>query len=111
MTRFLTVPQAADRVGRSPRTIGRWVVGGLRVQAGYVREDELLEMDRLMRERRGRPRKPIEPQRQHAGEMMELLEMVAAAVESAGRELRAAEEAVRRYRDRGGASIEGVFRT
>lgn len=56
MTRFLTVEQAATRVGKSVRTIGRWVDGGLKVRVGLIREDELLETDLLMRGRRGRPR-------------------------------------------------------
>lgn len=56
MSGFLTIEQAAKRVGKTQRTIRNWIDGGLTLRAGYIREDELLERDRLMRSRRGRPR-------------------------------------------------------
>ena len=56
MTRFLSIEKAAARVERSERTIKRWGESGLAITAGMVREDALLDMDKRMRERRGRPR-------------------------------------------------------
>lgn len=56
MSQFLTIEQAGRRVHRSPRTIGRWIDSGLRVQAGLIREEDLLEAERAARGRRGRPR-------------------------------------------------------
>ena len=56
MTRFLSIEKAAARVERSERTIKRWGESGLAITAGMVREDALLEMDKRMRERRGRPK-------------------------------------------------------
>jgi hypothetical protein len=63
---WLTIPDAAVRVGRSRRTIYAWIeadalrkydqVRGDRVVV-VVREKALLEADRIMRSRRGRPRK------------------------------------------------------
>ncbi len=66
MSRWLTIPQAARRVARSQDAIYAWiraghlrkfvfVVGGRLVS--MVIEKELLEADRLMRSRRGRPKK------------------------------------------------------
>lgn len=60
MTAWLTIEEAAKRVDRSLRTIYRWGEGEnphLRILLNRVREDELLEVDRKMRGRRGRPRK------------------------------------------------------
>lgn len=57
MTTWLTIEDAAERVGKSERTIRNWIDAGLTATFGRVREDELLECDRLMRSRRGRPRK------------------------------------------------------
>ena len=69
MSGWLTVEEAANRVGRSPRTIYQWVAD--RLLEGYelerdgrivtgVMEGKLLEVDRDQRKRRGRPRKMIE---------------------------------------------------
>lgn len=64
---MLSIPDAARRVSRSPRTIYSWIEGGhLRrydvVRGGrlvtMVPERRLLEVDRVMRSRRGRPPKP-----------------------------------------------------
>jgi transposase len=60
MTNWLSIEEAAKRVGRSVRTIYRWGEGEnpeLRITVNRVREDELLEVDRMMRKRLGRPRK------------------------------------------------------
>jgi len=57
MTRWLTVEQAAERVSRSPDTIYRWARQDLiMLVAGRVLERQLLEADRLKRQRVGRPR-------------------------------------------------------
>lgn len=57
--RWLTIRDAAERVGRSPRTIKAWRQRGeLTVLAGRVRESHLLEVEKRMRGRTGgRPRK------------------------------------------------------
>lgn len=55
---FLTMEQAAKRVGKTERTIRNWIrAGQITHRAGYIREDDLLEADRVMRSRRGRPQK------------------------------------------------------
>lgn len=55
---FLTIKDAAARVGRSVQTIYRWEREGLiSIMLGRVLEAELLEVDKLTRSRRGRPRK------------------------------------------------------
>ena len=60
MTTWLTITDAAQRVKRSPRTIHRWVEAGhLKVYIGRVREADLLEVDRVMRGRVGRPKKRV----------------------------------------------------
>jgi excisionase family DNA binding protein len=64
---WLTIPEAAKRVGRSQRTIYSWIGEGHitkydrlgrdhRVVA-VVRSRPLLEVDAYMRSRRGRPKK------------------------------------------------------
>lgn len=58
---MLTRAQAAVRVGRSQRTIRNWQMRGLRTLAGLIPEGDLLEYDRRMRERVGRPRKAGRP--------------------------------------------------
>ena len=55
--RYLTLEQAAARVGRSESTIRRWVDNGLMSVAGRIPVSNLLEFEKTMRERRGRPRK------------------------------------------------------
>lgn len=62
MSKFLTIEQAAKRVGRDERTIRRWVdtvreEGANLMLGGLIREESLLEVERRMRSRRGRPRK------------------------------------------------------
>lgn len=52
-----TVKGAAERVGRSERTIRNWLSRGLRSYAGFITESDLLEFERVMRQRVGRPRK------------------------------------------------------
>lgn len=63
---WLTVEEAAKRVGRSPRTIYQWVrdhhLAGYELERDGrpvtgVMEGALLDVDRSMRKRRGRPRK------------------------------------------------------
>lgn len=50
--RWLTVREAAERVGRSFVTIKRWRrQGEITVVVGRVRESQLLEVDRRMRGR------------------------------------------------------------
>lgn len=50
---WLLLTSAAERVGRDPRTLRRWISSGsLRVTMGRVREADLLEVDRQMREKR-----------------------------------------------------------
>lgn len=56
--RWLSLPEAAVRVGRSQRTIRRWIESRhLTPILGRVRESTLLEADALMRSKIGRPRK------------------------------------------------------
>lgn len=54
---WLTIEQAAKRVGRGESTIRRWFGQGLPSVAGRVAEDKLLDFERTKRENRGRPRK------------------------------------------------------
>lgn len=63
---MLTISEAAKRVGRSERTIYAWIEDAHLRRYDVVRdgrfvavvaEGRLLEVDRLMRSRRGRPRK------------------------------------------------------
>ena len=55
--RWLTLTEAAERVGRTERTLWRWRRQGLvRFWLGRVNEAKLLEADRLARSRMGRPR-------------------------------------------------------
>lgn len=51
------VPSAAERVKRDESTIRRWIADGMPTTAGFIHETTLLERDKLMRSRRGRPRK------------------------------------------------------
>lgn len=56
---WLTLPDAAGRVGRSLRTMRSWVARGeLRPILGRVRESDVVRVDRVMRARRaaGRPK-------------------------------------------------------
>ncbi|WAC65765.1 hypothetical protein OVA14_10590 [Agrococcus sp. SL85] len=56
---YLDRSAAAARVDRSERTIFRWVERGeITAIMGLFRETDLLEVDRTMRLRRGRPGKP-----------------------------------------------------
>lgn len=49
---------AAKRIGKDLRTIYRWeALGVLKFTLERVRESDLLEADKAMRSRRGRPRK------------------------------------------------------
>lgn len=65
MKTWLTLPEAAERIradGTAPssaeRRIRRWVESGdLRSFAGHFRLSDLLETEKRMRARRGRPRK------------------------------------------------------
>lgn len=53
MTEWLTIQQAAQRVGRSPSTIYRWVdQHGLPRLLGRIPVRELLDLDRKMRAKR-----------------------------------------------------------
>lgn len=55
-----TTTDAAKRVKRSPRTIRRWIEADLlKVTMGRVKEAELLEVERQMRGRVGRPKKRV----------------------------------------------------
>lgn len=54
---YLTREEAAERVGRSVRTIRSWQSDGLKTVMGRIPEADLLAWDRRMRERTGRPRK------------------------------------------------------
>lgn len=61
---MLTREEAAARVGRSVRTIRSWQAHPerpLRTLLGLIPEGDLLEYDRRMRERVGRPRKAGRP--------------------------------------------------
>lgn len=56
--RWLTRKEAAERVGKTERTIRNWEDAKLlKPIIGRYREDELLRADRQMRGRVGRPRK------------------------------------------------------
>ena len=56
--RFLNVAGAAARVGRSRRTVQRWIDAGELAQVlGMVRESEVVETEHRMRQRIGRPKK------------------------------------------------------
>jgi hypothetical protein len=57
VTRFLTLEEAAVRVDRGESTIRRWIDKGLMSVAGRIPEQSLLEFEKKMRDRRGRPRK------------------------------------------------------
>lgn len=64
MTRWLTRAEAAKRVKRSERTLYRWEQEQLLAPIlGRYREDVLLEIDKRMRGRRGRPRKATREKR------------------------------------------------
>jgi len=55
---WLTLEGAAQRVGRSKRTIQRWISeGNLGQTYEWVKEDDLLELARQKLAHRGRPRK------------------------------------------------------
>jgi len=54
---FHDVETAARRVGKTERTIRNWLADGLPSTGGIIREDDLLEHDRRMRAKVGRPRK------------------------------------------------------
>lgn len=57
---WLTITDAAKRVKRSPRTIRRWIAADLlKVMMGRVKETDLLEVERQMRGRVGRPKKRV----------------------------------------------------
>lgn len=52
MTRWLTRAEAAARFGRKESTIKRWTkAGDITPVLGRYREDDLLEVDKMMRER------------------------------------------------------------
>lgn len=58
--RWLTVTEAAERVGRTERTIRAWIAhGDVTAILRRVRETELVRTDQLKRKRRaqGRPRR------------------------------------------------------
>lgn len=62
---WLTIGDAAKRVGKSPDTIYRWIRRGKlqkyeMSQGASVMEKALLEVDRDVRQRRGRPRLRVE---------------------------------------------------
>lgn len=58
ITRWLTLKDAAARVGKTERTIRNWVSWGeLKPQMGRFSERELLAVEKAMRGRRGRPPK------------------------------------------------------
>lgn len=59
--RWLTIAEAAERVGRDPRTIKRWRANDeITVLADRVRESDLLDADKRIRARKGgRPRKTV----------------------------------------------------
>lgn len=59
VNRWLTIEQAAERVGKSKDTIYRWAREpglGLQIFMGLVSEQALLDVDRRKRQRVGRPR-------------------------------------------------------
>lgn len=58
MKQALTVDEATVLTGRSRRAIYYWIENGhLSYESRYINAKELLEVERLMRQRRGRPRK------------------------------------------------------
>ncbi len=62
--RWLTLAEAAERVGRTNRSIRSWVQAGhIKPMLGRVRESELLAAEKLMRSRMhgGRPRRDAPP--------------------------------------------------
>jgi hypothetical protein len=59
MKQALTIDEATILTGRSRRAIYYWIEHGhLSYESRYINAKELLEVERLMRQRRGRPRKP-----------------------------------------------------
>lgn len=59
----LSVKNAAIRVGRSEKTIYNWINSQqLNTMRGYVLLSELIEVERTMSQKRGRPRKVNTPQ-------------------------------------------------
>jgi hypothetical protein len=59
VTVWLDFARAAQRVGKSERTIRNWISKGMPFrEPGMVRLEDVLEFEKLMRSRRGRPRKP-----------------------------------------------------
>jgi hypothetical protein len=54
--KFFDVGTAAKRVGKTERTIRNWLDAGLPTLGGVIREDDLLEHERNMRRRKGRPK-------------------------------------------------------
>lgn len=62
--RWLTLAEAAERVGRTSRSIRAWVQAGhLKPMLGRVRESELIAAEKLMRSRMhgGRPKRSDSP--------------------------------------------------
>ena len=58
MKQALTVNEAAQLTGKSRRAIYYWIESGaLQYESRYINAKELFEVERLMRQRRGRPRK------------------------------------------------------
>jgi transposase len=59
----LSVKNAAIRVGKSEKTIYNWINSHqLNTMRGYVLLSELVEVERTMSQKRGRPRKTNTPQ-------------------------------------------------
>jgi predicted site-specific integrase-resolvase len=57
-SKVLTVAEAAQITGKSKRTIYAWIQRGeLKPIRSYIDLDDLLETERKMSDRRGRPRK------------------------------------------------------
>ena len=57
MKSWMTVEDAAKRVGKSTDTIYRWARGGhIRILNGLIPEAQLLKTEKMMRQRKGRPR-------------------------------------------------------
>mgnify|MGYP001809808410 CR=1 FL=1 len=69
MTRFLTLEEAAVRVERGESTIRRWIDKGLMSVAGRIPEQSLLEFEKKMRSRRGRP-KTVKPRKVVLGDVV-----------------------------------------
>ena len=58
MKQALTVDEAAYLTGKSRRAIYYWIEHGvLSYESRYINAKELFEAERLMKQRRGRPRK------------------------------------------------------